>query len=409
MNRTLKTIATAVLIIAVLSSLLSVANSTNYKPSKPPKTLPADLVYWTDSDSTRLPIASKESVYELELDGNPQTWYYLDVDSMNPVPTNGIYCFYLETPPLTDTAFWSYWDSKGVSPYLKDDGTWQYIMTQIIFGSSPMFMLKVEDGDYMLIDGLQFSYYVYANSKAGIEVAFSDVPLTPLRLGGDYPGGAYSFSCDNAFTLDWIGASTNDLYYYSVILSIESPIPAPPVPPKQYDVNMEYWTSINPTLNKIDFRKKTYQLTLDDNPNTFYYLNVSQMTPAPQNGYYFFLLNPPTDPAFLEYWAAKGVTPNMSDDGTWQSVMSRIIDGDMPIFLLRVENGKYMLVDGLQFWYAFDTLDNVANVPLNPLRLNGDYPAGTYTFNGNIGIGLNWNIMIQYPDLNGYNFTMTIK
>jgi hypothetical protein len=46
-----------------------------------------------------------------------------------------------------------------------------------------------------------------------------------------------------------------------------------------------------------------------------------------------------------------------------------IINGLAPMFYLKVDLGTYMLVDGLQGGN-------------NPLRLNGDYPLGTYTFTG---------------------------
>ena len=95
--------------------------------------------------------------------------------------------------------------------------------------------------------------------------------------------------------------------------------------------------------------------------------------PLQTDGYYPFYLVAPsvTDTAFWDYWAAKGVTSSAL--GTWQEVMWYILHGvtGCPMFYLKASGGNYMLVDGLQkLTMSVD----------NPLRLNGDYPLGSYTF-----------------------------
>ncbi len=88
------------------------------------------------------------------------------------------------------------------------------------------------------------------------------------------------------------------------------------------------------------------------------------------------------------------------------------------MFILKVNGGNYVLMDGLQFMsYTIpggsDSVDPNA-IPESPLRLNGDYPAGTYTFVGSGGyppLPIYYN---QQPNLylngfDGYTFTLQIK
>ena len=134
------------------------------------------MVYWTSDDATLKGVAGNQvSGFKLKLDGNPDTWYYLGIKFIKPQSDNGVFPFYL-TPP-TDTAFWDYWEAKGVTATATG---WQAIMWQIINGNLPMFALGVTvDGYCMLIDSLQF---------------YSGSVLEPLRLNGDYPHGTYVFT-----------------------------------------------------------------------------------------------------------------------------------------------------------------------------------------------------------------------
>jgi len=401
-NKTLKIF----FVVMCLFAFTFVGFADAAKP-KPEKGLTAGMVYWTSTDSTPNDVKGKKGSYELTLDGSPDTWYYLDVASMDPAPTNGYYAFSLTPPPSEDAAFRNYWINKGVYREMYPELTWQFVMSQILNGNFPMFLLRVEDGNYMLIDGLQFfsAYYLYS-------IPLPQVPLNPLRLNGDYPQGNYTFTERGlAADLNFNELPTDDLSGKIVTLQIKNPTLPDTTKIKEYDVNLVYWTSTDPTLKDVTFKRKAYQLMLDKNPATWYYLGVSDMIPNPINGYYFVYLTPPPseDTAFWNYWAAKGVTPDMALDGSWQSVMSAILAGNLPMFLLRAENGNYILMDGLQFFYYAFNGGNLADAPLNPLRLNGDYPTGTYNLVGGSGYTLDWNMQIALPYVDEYQFSLQIN
>lgn len=64
--------------------------------------------------------------------------------------------------------------------------------------------------------------------------------------------------------------------------------------------------------------------------------------------------------------------------------MDEILHGEWPMFILKATpTGEFMLVDYLQYF-----VDNSGggmdynNYIHSPLRINGDYPQGTYTFVG---------------------------
>src|SRR5690606_34586218 len=61
--------------------------------------------------------------------------------------------------------------------------------------------------------------------------------------------------------------------------------------------------------------------------------------------------------------------------GTWQAHMYLIITGVEPMFYLDYDGSAYTLLDGLS--RDFGGVDTF-------LRVNGDYPPGTYTFDGTI-------------------------
>ncbi|MBP7031560.1 MAG: tandem-95 repeat protein, partial [Anaerolineaceae bacterium] len=83
----------------------------------------------------------------------------------------------------------------------------------------------------------------------------------------------------------------------------------------------------------------------------------------------FFVESYPTD--FFDYWAAKGVVAGASG---WQGVMWDIINGNAPIFYLKVSAGPtYQLVDGLTY-----QLGGVESY----LKINGSYLPGAYSFSG---------------------------
>lgn len=125
-----------------------------------------------------------------------------------------------------------------------------------------------------------------------------------------------------------------------------------------------FTTTINPTLN-------------------YYYLDINNATsqsnvPLQAGSYSGFNLT--TYPAgFMAYWDAKGVNASAAA-GTWQATMWQIVNGNLPIFLIRVNaNGTLSLVDGLM---------HALGMPDELLKVNGDYPLGNYTFTGTV-IGQN--------------------
>jgi len=159
-------------------------------------------------------------------------------------------------------------------------------------------------------------------------------------------------------------------------------------------VNMLYSTSDNPDkwLPVAGNQVSDFKLKLNGNtdPNFWYYLNIKFVKPTLSEGVYMFWLTVPSDNnnAFWDYWAAKGVTSSAAYPN-WQWFMWRIIHGDiipyppsqggprfvqLPMFGLYSDgNGNYELRDGLVHFASHFTQDS-------PLRLNGDYPLGTYTF-----------------------------
>jgi len=171
---------------------------------------------------------------------------------------------------------------------------------------------------------------------------------------------------------------------------------------------LAYWTSADPTLKDVTGNHHGgYTLALNGNtdPNFWYYLGIKDLklssgNPLPQGVYVFYLTPPPTtDTAFWNYWAAKDVslayfTAHMNDNPIpWQVIMFGILNGKVPMFGLYTDgNGYYEIRDGLQHFMA---LANGLPAPGAPLRLNGDYPHGTYTFTCNKAT----STIFPYPDL----------
>lgn len=117
-----------------------------------------------------------------------------------------------------------------------------------------------------------------------------------------------------------------------------------------------------------------YTMVLSGTVGETVYLDVASINPAPANGDYPFYLDPVRVPAnFWNYWALEGVVAGATD---WQGVMWEIINGDLPIFYLRVSDTGSQLIDGL----AWQTQQMVL-----PARVSADYPLYTYNFEGLVG------------------------
>ena len=185
------------------------------------------------------------------------------------------------------------------------------------------------------------------------------------------------------------------------------------------ECNMVYWTSDDSKALPVPGNQVSgFKLTLNGNhdPNFWYYLNIKFIKPqvsrgptpipgAPGDAYPFYLTPPDTsDTDFWGWWAENPrLVTSSSLPGTWQWVMWRILNGVFPMFYLGVHgtlDGHYMLVDGLQFMAGL--LSGQLPPPLNPLRINGDYPHGSYVFTaGTSAWGSNY--------LNGETMTITFR
>lgn len=125
--------------------------------------------------------------------------------------------------------------------------------------------------------------------------------------------------------------------------------------------DLSIWTSVDGNLTD------GYAINLNAAVE-YYYLNAASITsnrPLANGSYPFFMAGNPGS-AFFAYWAERGVVENATG---WQGLMWQIINGDAPMFYLKVEGTSFNLIDGLQ------------GAP-NPLRVNGDYYPGLYTFSG---------------------------
>jgi hypothetical protein len=119
----------------------------------------------------------------------------------------------------------------------------------------------------------------------------------------------------------------------------------------------------------------------------YYYLDTQTITTnrALADGYYAFYINSYPD-GFFDYWANKNVYEGCT--GTWEPAMWGIINGDIPIFHLKVTGSEYILVDGLL--YFISGTDDL-------LRINGDYHLGSYTFTGELTDVLGYTDEVTVP------------
>ena len=123
---------------------------------------------------------------------------------------------------------------------------------------------------------------------------------------------------------------------------------------------------------------------------TYKYIDVryASTNVALKPGMYGFNLT--SYPVYLfSYWDDKGVDSS-AVNGTWQAHMWKIINGNAPMFYLSVSSNQMLsLVDGLMYGF-FGVIDY--------LKVNGDYPLGAYSFEGNI-ISIDDDISVLRVDL----------
>ena len=258
-------------------------------------------------------------------------YYYFDTDviTSNRPLANGSYPFYMTANPGAE--FFAYWAGRGVV----DGATgWQGLMWQIINGDAPMFFLKVEGENFSLIDGLQGE-------------------PNPLRVNGGYYLGDYTFAGNVA---DAFGL-TDEI---SLDITFVAPLAVTEVELTQ-STDLTTWTPVEGTL------ADSYTMNLDATVE-YYYLDAVSVTsnrPLADGSYPFYMTTNP-GAGFFAYWADRGVVAGATG---WQGLMWQIINGDAPMFYLKVEGTSFTLIDGLQ------------GEP-NPLRVNGGYYLGLYGFTG---------------------------
>ncbi len=241
-------------------------------------------------------------------------------------------------------------------------------------------------------------------ANLGQEVMFTTI-VTGSGPGGETPTGAVQFWADGS-VLGTVGLgggqaaiSTADLVvgthtisatyggdqaFYpstaSLIQEVRLPLAVTALSLEQ-SPDKTAWTAVAGDL------AGGYTMELDP-AQAWYYLDVASLTAnrTLADGYYGFTLGQTGLPAgWLAYWAAKGVVKGAPG---WQGVMWQIINGTAPIFYLKVSSGSFMLVDGL---------GHALGQPDDFLRVNGDYPLGTYSYSGSVAdtVGSSATVMAQ--------------
>ncbi|MCO5256894.1 MAG: right-handed parallel beta-helix repeat-containing protein [Lentimicrobium sp.] len=120
-----------------------------------------------------------------------------------------------------------------------------------------------------------------------------------------------------------------------------------------------------------------YDICIDAD-NDYYYLDIAALSSTPtmgstgfvQNAFYLDKTSVPA--GFYTYWAAQGVVSGATG---WQGIMWNIINGTAPMFYINYTGTDYQLIDGLQYQIGSGA---------NALRVSGDYPQGSYTFQGTV-------------------------
>ena len=195
----------------------------------------------------------------------------------------------------------------------------------------------------------------------------------------------------------YYGPSTN---VYAALLDNEMVMVVDPLALTGLDlyesVNEADWTKVFGTLTG------GYTMGIDP-ANQFEFLDAQAPTVnrTLADGLYPFTLSQTGLPAnFFTYWAANGVTGTATG---WQGTMWQIINGNLPMFYLKVSSAgtAFDLIDGLQHAGGSDVA----------LRVSGDYPLGTYTFNGSVTDGFNVvdPISVNITFVGFYNVTGTFS
>lgn len=257
------------------------------------------------------------------------------------------------TMVLDPAVEWYYFDTDTItSTRPLADGSYPFYLQGT---TTEVFTLVVNGTDYFLRD-------TYANDG------------TPLRVQGAFPLGAYTYVGD---VMDGYGLTDE----VSLTITFVAPFAVTEVAMVQ-STDLSTWTPVEGDL------ANGYAMNLDALVD-YYYLdaeNVISNRPLGDGSYPFFMTGNP-GAAFFAYWAERGVVEGATD---WQALMWPIINGDAPMFYLKVEGSTLTLIDGLQ------------GAP-NPLRVNGGYYPGLYTFTGvvedELGFADELDVSILFNDL----------
>jgi VCBS repeat-containing protein len=227
---------------------------------------------------------------------------------------------------------WYYFDTDTITSNRPlADGSYPFYLEGT---TTELFTLVVNGTDYFLRD-------TYANDG------------TPLRVQGNFPLGAYTYVGDVEDTFGFIDE-------VSLTITFVAPLAVTEVSLVQ-SIDLSTWTPVEGNL------ADGYAMNLDITVE-YYYLDAESVTSnrTLADGSYPFYMTANPGAEFFAYWAERGVVDGATG---WQALMWQIINGNAPMFYLKVEGATFTLIDGLQ------------GEP-NPLRVNGGYYPGLYAFSG---------------------------
>jgi hypothetical protein len=299
------------------------------------------ILKFTTGLQSDIPIkGTLHSGFHMTVGGVPGTFHDLTlVDTLaTPALKDGLYPFYLDGHKRYQKATLSaYFAAKGwPAEYLAQ------IDAQIA-GTSPFFYLKAEGGVYTLVDG--FSYALSAGTD-----------IRTLRIDDDYPAGCYVYTGK-------LEGDNGAHRYIAVKLTVAKP-------------RLTFTTGLASDGTPIPGTLATgFALTLGGQAGTLHEITLVDPSAAPvalKDGMYPFYLHSHGMQKHIlwDYFSGKGWPAD------YLKQIHREIAGGSPFFYLKAEGGVYTLVDGFSYkMFGTDT---------QTLRIDDDYPVGTYMYKGHL-------------------------
>ncbi|MCF8370299.1 MAG: T9SS type A sorting domain-containing protein [Bacteroidales bacterium] len=196
-------------------------------------------------------------------------------------------------------------------------------------------------GDMATLDAGMFDAYLWSNGETTMTIDVMDEGMYSVEVTD--ANGCMGY--DEVMVYIMPELTSMDLIQ-SEDMSTWSAIPG--------DLTTGYFMSLNPSV-------------------PYFYIDATSYTSSVSlgAGMYGFTVNTyPSD--WFTYWAAKGVDGTVT--GGWEDQMWLIINGNAPIFYLKIDAmGVATVVDGLLYDFAGTE---------TYLRVNGDYLSGMYTYTG---------------------------